>query len=200
MRFDHCTNEIRVMGAPATVPRRKLSVTDYHRMGEAGILHEDDRVELIQGELIEVAPIGSRHASMVSQLTYVLTQAAGTTAFLWAQNPIALPPDSEPQPDIALLKPRTDYYAGSLPGPEDVLLVIEVADTTLAYDRDVKLPLYAQHGIPEVWLFDVQAGSFSIYRDPSPQGYQRVLSPGKSEAVSLAMLPDFTIDLATIWG
>lgn len=187
------------MGAPATIPRRKLSLTDYHRMGEAGILREDDRIELIQGELIEMAPIGSRHASMVSHLTYVLADATGTTAFVWAQNPIALPPDSEPQPDIALLKPRTDRYAGSLPGPADVLLLVEVADTTLAYDRDVKLALYAQHGIPEVWIIDVQAGLLSIHRDPSPQSYQRVLSPGKTEAISLAMLPDVTIDLPTIW-
>lgn len=192
-------NDGRVMGAPATIPRRKLSLTDYHRMGEAGILREDDRIELIQGELIETAPIGSRHMATVNRLTHALIAAAGSNAIVSTQNPIALPPDSEPQPDIALLKPRTDYYAGSLPGPADVLLLIEVADTTLAYDRDVKLPLYAQHGIPEVWILDVQAGLLSIHRDPSPQRYERVLSPGKSEVVSLAMLPDVTIDLATIW-
>jgi Uma2 family endonuclease len=186
------------MGAPATIPRRKLSVTEYHRMGEAGILREDDRIELIQGELIEIAPIGSRHMATVTRLTHVLIAAVGSNAIVSTQNPIALPPDSEPQPDIALLKPRADYYAGSLPGPADVLLLIEVADTTLAYDRDVKLPLYAEHGIPEVWLFDVQRGSFSIHRDPAPQGYQRVLSPAERQAVSLAMLPDVMIDLVTI--
>jgi Uma2 family endonuclease len=187
------------MGAPATIPRRKLSLTDYHRMGEAGILRENDRIELIQGELIEMAPIGSRHMATVTRLTHALIAAVGSNAIVSTQNPIALPPDSEPQPDIALLEPRTDYYASSLPGPADVLLLIEVADTTLGYDRDVKLPLYAQHGIAEVWIFDVQGGSLSIHRDPSPQGYQRIVTPGRSDAVSLTMLPAVTIDLATIW-
>jgi Uma2 family endonuclease len=188
------------MGAPATVPRRKLSLTDFHRMGEAGILRENDRVELIQGELIEMAPIGSRHMATVTRLTRVLIEALGSNAIVSPQNPIALPPDSEPQPDIALLKPRTDYYEASLPEPPDVLLVIEVADTTLAYDRDVKLPLYAQQGIPEVWLIDLQGRSLSIYRDPSPQGFQQVLTPGRTERVSLTRLPGVTIDLAAIWS
>jgi Uma2 family endonuclease len=188
------------MGAPATIPRRKLSLADYHRMGEAGILREDDRVELIHGELIAMAPIGSRHAATVSRLTHVLIAAAGSNAIVSTQNPVALPPESEPQPDIALLKPRADYYAASLPGPSDVLLIIEVADTTLAYDRDIKLPLYAQHGIGEVWLIDLQRNALSIYRDPSPQGFLRVLTPGRDESMSLTTLPGVSIDLSALWS
>ena len=188
------------MGAPATVPRRKLSLTDFHRMGEAGILREDDRIELIYGELIEMAPIGSRHASYVSRLTHLLNEAVGSAAIVWTQNPVALPPDSEPQPDIALLKPSGDFYRAALPGPADVLLIIEVADTTLAYDRNVKLPLYAQYRIPEVWLFDLQTESLSIYRHPSSQGFQQVLAPARNERVSPELLPAINVDLITVWG
>jgi Uma2 family endonuclease len=177
------------MGAPATVPRRKLSLSEFHRMGDAAILRENDRVELIQGELIEMAPIGSRHAGKVNRLSNFLSRAVGSRAIVATQNPIMLPPDSELQPDVALLKPRADYYESSLPGPADVFLIIEVADATLAYDRDVKIPLYAQHAIPEIWLVDVQSGSLSIYRDPSPRGFQQVLIAAHTDTVSPAMVP-----------
>jgi Uma2 family endonuclease len=191
---------IRTMGAPATIPRRKLSISDYHRMGEAGILREDDRIELIHGELIEMAPIGSRHMATVTRLTHVLIAAVGSNAIVSTQNPISLPPDSEPQPDIALLKPRNDYYAESLPGPADVLLLIEVADTTLAYDRDVKLQLYGQHGITEVWLIDLQRSAIPIYRDPSPQCYRSVSAPGMDETIGTLALPHIRFDSGTLFG
>jgi Uma2 family endonuclease len=187
------------MGALDTIQRRKLTVDDFHRMGEAGILGEDDRIELIDGEMIEMAPIGSQHLGMVNRLVRLLNSAVRDTALLSPQNPVALPPLNEPQPDIALLKPRLDDYAGSAPVAADVFLLIEVADTTLAYDRDIKIPLYARHGVPEVWLFDLQGRSLSVHRDPGPNGYRQVLTPGTNETVSPVLLPHVKIDLAEVW-
>ncbi len=187
------------MGALENVQRRKLSLDEFHSMGAAGILKEDDRVELIEGEMIEMAPIGTRHLAKVNRLSRMLSLAAGKEAIVSTQNPIALPPQNEPQPDIALLKARADDYEVSLPTAADVLLVIEVADTTLAYDRDVKIPIYARHGIPEVWLFDVQGGSLYVHLDAAPDGYRRILTPGKNETVSPLLLPRVRIDLAEVW-
>ena len=187
------------MNAPVELRRRKLSIEQFQRMGEAGILREDERVELIRGELIEMAPIGSRHMGLVTRLMRMLVHAVANDAVVSTQNPVVLPPDTEPQPDITVLKPRADDYQESLPTATDVLLMIEVADTSLRYDRDVKLPIYAEYGIPELWLFDVQARAVSIYRDPAVQGYQRQLTPGKNEKISPARLPHVQIDLAEVW-
>jgi len=187
------------MGALETVQRRRLSLEEFHRMGSAGILGEDDRVELIDGDMIEMAPIGAQHLAMVNRLSRILTLAAGKEAIVSTQNPVALPPRNEPQPDIALLKPRPDDYAAGVPAAADVLLIIEVADTTLAYDRDVKIPLYARHSIAEAWLFDIQGGSLLVHRDPGPKGYQRVLTPTQKEIVSPLLMPTVSIDLAEVW-
>ncbi len=137
------------------VTRRRFTVHDYHRMGEAGILHEDDRVELIEGELVEMAAIGTRHLTCVNGLTRMLVRGVGDEAIVSVQNPVRLDEHSEPQPDLTVLRMRD--YRESLPVPEDVLLLIEVSDTTLAYDRGVKLPLYARSGIREVWIVDLRA-------------------------------------------
>jgi len=126
------------MAAPLV--RHRFTVEEYHRMGQAGILSEDDRVELIEGEIVEMAPVGSRHAACVKRLNALLSRRAGGRALVSVQDPIRLGEHSEPQPDLALLKPREDFYAAAHPGPEDVLLVIEVAETSLEYDREVKLP------------------------------------------------------------
>jgi Uma2 family endonuclease len=187
------------MGALESVQRRRLSLEEFHRMGSAGVLGEDDRVELIDGDMIEMAPIGAQHLAMVNRLSRMLTLAAGKEAIVSTQNPVALPPRNEPQPDIALLKPRPDDYAAGVPTAADVLLIIEVADTTLAYDRDVKIPIYARHAIAEVWLFDIQGGSLLVHRDPGPSGYQRVLTPTQKEVVSPLLVPAVSIDLAEVW-
>lgn len=173
--------------------RHRITVAEYHRMAEAGIFTEDDRVELIEGEIIDMAPIGSRHAGIVAKLGHILTRAVGETAIVWIQNPIALGSSSEPEPDVALLKPREDFYTASLPTGQDVLLVIEVSDTSSAYDRSVKVPLYARFGIPEVWLVDLPGGVIEVFQEPSPQGYRQIrkyypgeeLKPGLLPAVSL---------------
>ena len=130
--------------------RHRLTVQQYHHMGEAGILRQDARVELIQGELIDMTPIGSKHAGKVNRLQALLARALQDRAIITVRNPLILGTESEPQPDVMVLRSREDYYESSHPRPQDVLLLIEVADTSDRYDREVKLPLYARHGIPEV--------------------------------------------------
>ncbi len=142
----------------ARVTRRRFTVHEYHRMAEAGILHEDDRVELIEGELIEMAAIGTRHFTCVNGLARFLVQNVGDEAIVSVQNPVRLDEYGEPQPDLAVIRPRD--YRGSLPTPEDVMLLIEVSDTTLANDRDVKLPMYARKEIRE-------APTWTLMREPS---------------------------------
>ena len=168
-------------------------------MAQAGILAEDSRVELIQGELIDKAPIGSRHAWMVSVLVKTLVDAAGNTAIVSPQNPIALPPDSEPQPDIALLRPKVAGYGDALPGAADVLLLIEIADTTVEYDRTIKLQLYAAHDIAEVWLFDLRRGVVEVNLEPTAKGYRRRLERKNTEILSPSLLPTVNVTLAEIW-
>jgi Uma2 family endonuclease len=184
------------MGAPLTVPRHQLSISDYYKMVEVGILREDSRVELIEGELIEMAPIGGKHLWSVNALVAIFARQVGNKAIVSPQNPVVFPDKNAPQPDIALLRPD---YAGELPTASDVLLVIEIADTTLIYDRDTKIPLYARHGIPEAWLFDIQRQSLSIYLHPAAGGYQRLLSPGPSDTVSPSLLPNVEVKLSEIW-
>lgn len=169
-------------------------------MGRAGILTEDDRVELIDGELIDMAPIGSFHWSMVARLSTLLMRQAGDRAIVSAQSALSLPPDSEPQPDIAVLKARPDWYRDALPAARDVLLLVEVADTTLAYDRDIKLPLYARHGVPEVWLLDLQAERTEIHLDPGSHGYRKILRPDRAEVLSPTLLTDVQLSLHEIWS
>lgn len=182
------------------LPRRhKLTVTDYYRLAAAGSLSEDDRVELIDGEIIDMTPIGSRHASRVGYLTQLLINAVGERALVWTQNPARLGMYSEPQPDLMLLKPKTDFYASGHPMPEDVLLVIEVADTSLKYDRDTKVPLYARHGIPEVWLVDIENRRLTVYREPGQESYRTVIDPAPPGETPLSALKDVRIDLSDLF-
>ena len=180
--------------------RHLLSVHDFHRMGEAGILTGDHRIELIDGGLIDMAPIGSVHAGMVIRLSQWLTRALAGRALVSSQNPVRLDERSEPQPDIAILRNRGDFYQESHPGPGDVLLIIEIADSSLDYDRDVKVPLYARHGVPEVWLVDLNARRVSIYRRPEGGAYQEILRPGDAETVAPVLLPDLSLSLADFWS
>ena len=175
------------------VERVRFTVDDYHRMAEAGILSEDDRVELIDGEIVRMSPIGNRHAWCVRRLVQLLTRRTGDhEAIVDSQNPIRLGPYSEPQPDVVVLRFREDYYPEH-PTPTDVLLVIEVADTSLAYDRQVKLPLYAQAGIPEVWLVDLTGDAIERHSEPSEGGYRRVERVGRGETLVSLSLPSLTL-------
>ena len=154
--------------------RHLITVEAYHKMGEAGIFAPDERVELIEGGVIDIAPIGSEHAGTVNKLSNLLAYALQGRAIVAAQNPVVLGDHSEPQPDLAVLRFREDYYTQAHPGPEDILLLIEIADTTARYDREVKVPLYARHGIPEVWLIDLKEKRLEVYSGPERGEYRHV--------------------------
>ncbi len=181
--------------------RHRLNVDEYHRMGEAGILHEDDRVELIDGELIDMAPIGQDHAATVNRLTRALVMAFGEQAIVSVQNPVRLNRFNEPRPDFAVFRPRADFYAtGERPGPADTLLVIEVADSSLRYDRGVKLPLYARSGIPEVWIVDLRRRMVDVHRAPGEDGYATVETHGPDDTMTLVLAPEIAVGLRQILG
>jgi len=173
----------------------RLTVADYHRMGQVGIFSADDRVELIEGEIIDMAPIGSEHAGTVKFLANALRIAVGGRAIISVQDPIFLDRYSEPEPDVALLKPRNDFYRSAHPRPEDVLLIIEVADTTLRYDREIKAPLYARHGIPELWIVDLENRCLEVFRAPAEAVYQEVKGIERAGVLTPVALPDVSIDL-----
>ena len=161
-----------------------FSTDEYHRMSEAGILSEDVRVELIDGEIIKMSPIGSRHVGCVNRLNTLLNRRAGQAAIVSVQNPIRIDQYSEPQPDIALLKPHDDFYAQSLATADDVLLIIEVADSSVDYDRDIKVPLYARAGISETWLANLQQDRVEVYSQPVNGVYQKIQHVSRGESLS----------------
>ncbi len=174
--------------------RHLITVKVYHKMGEVGIFAHDERVELIEGEVIDMAPIGREHAGTVNKLTNLLAHALHGRAIVAAQNPVVLGDHSEPQPDLAVLRMREDYYSKAHPGPADILLLIEVADTTVRYDREVKVPLYARHGIPEVWLIDLKERRLEVYHGPVQGEYQHV-DYYRSGQVSPKGFPDIVVEL-----
>jgi Uma2 family endonuclease len=186
------------MGAPLSIPRRPISVSEYHKMVDAGVFHENDRIELIEGELIQMAPIGGPHMQLVNVLNRMLVQQIGEDGVVSPQNAVALEPDSEPEPDFVVLRPEW-LYRTDVPTAMDVLLIIEVSHSTLAYDRDVKVPLYAKHGIPEVWIFEALNRSVSIYREPARNSYRRLLTPDRTETISPLLLPNVKLSLRDVW-
>jgi len=180
--------------------RRSFTVEEYHRMAQAGILGEDDRVELIDGEIVKMAPIGSRHAACVDRLTQPLADHVRGRSIVRVQNPIRLGHHSEPQPDLALLKARPDFYAQGHPGPDDALLLVEVVETSAEVDRGVKVPLYARAGISEVWLVDLIEDRIEVYRQPTPQGYQQVQHLRRGECLAPLSFPDLVLVAESILG
>jgi len=187
------------MSAVFTPSRYKLSIEDYHKLGDAGILDEDSRIELIEGDLIEMAPIGVSHMRCVNRLNRLLIHAVGDAAIVSVQNPVTLPPRSEPQPDFALLRPGADS-ADHVPLAADVHLIVEVADTTLNYDRRTKLPLYARAGIIEVWIVDVQGQTIEAFSGPSDAGYGRSAVYRRGESVTPTQLPAATIRVDDVFA
>lgn len=182
----------------STVARRRFNVDEYYRMAEVGILGTDERVELIEGEIIEMAAIGSKHAGCVRRLTRFLVRAVGDRGLVSVQSPVRLSDLSEPEPDAAVLRPRQDDYSERHPGPSDVLLVIEVADATVAYDREEKALLYALAGITEYWLLNIQADEVEVYRRPSPDGYRDVRKHGRSGVLHPVASPGLEVPVAAI--
>jgi len=178
--------------------RRGLTVEAYYRLGETGALGEDARVELIEGAIIDMAPIGSAHAGTVNHLAFLLHQAVAQSAAVSVQAPLRLDRYSEPQPDLMLLEPRADFYRSARPGPAGVLLLVEVAESSLDYDRRVKLPLYARHGLPEVWLIDLAARALHVFREPAAEGYRRSAVAASLGDLSPARLPGVHLDLSAL--
>ena len=191
--------EPRLLTAYPWVTRRPTSVAEYYRMAEVGILSDRDRVELIEGDIVAMAPIGSYHHGTVNQLTHSLVRAVGERAIVSVQGPVHLDDFSEPEPDFALLKPRPDFYRDAHAQPEDVLLLIEVADTSLTYDRTVKRLLYARHAIPEFWIVDLTAAEVEICRDPRTDGYASVRRVGRADALEPVLLPGVRIPAVTLF-
>lgn len=182
------------------VAKRWFTVAEYNRMGETGILSAEDRVELIEGEIIEMSPIGRRHVACVGRLTNLFSKLLSERAIVWVQNPIVLNDYSEPQPDVALLRRRDDFYERSLPAPDDVLLVVEVADTTLEYDRQIKVPLYARAGIAEVWIVNLMDEQVEVYAQPASGAYQSQRQAGRGRSISSQATLNLTLSVDEILG
>ena len=189
----HTVPEVRERAA---MPYHRWSVEEYHQMARSGLLGETDHVELIEGELIDMAPIGSKHAFFVDRLAELLSSGPQAGYMVRVQNPVVLGERNEPQPDIALV--RRVNYIDRHPCPADILLIVEVSDTTLEYDRDVKLALYARHDIPEVWLLNVKAGELTVFREPAEGQYRLIRKPTAAEAVSPVLVAGVAISLAQV--
>lgn len=186
--------------AMAAVEPRRFTVQEYQRMGQTGILGEDDRVELIDGQIVRMTPIGPPHAGTVMALNALFSRLAGDSAVVSVQSPLVIGDFSEPEPDLVLVKPPLARYREAHPGPEDVLLVVEVAHTSGRYDREVKAPLYARAGIPEYWIVDVALGVVEMYRSPSGDRYARVIQMGPDDRVAASALPGVELSVSEILG
>jgi Uma2 family endonuclease len=181
------------------VRRHRLTVADYHRLGEARVLGEDDRVELLEGQLVDMAPIGPRHALAVDALTELLVMAAAGQAVVRVQNPIVLDDGSEPQPDFTLLRKPWHGYPDAHPRPPDVYLLIEVADSSLEFDLGAKLELYARAGIREFWVVDLTSNRVLVHRNPGDGSYGAISSIDMSGVLQVEALPGVTVAAAQIF-
>ena len=182
------------------VRTRRFPVAEYRRMVQAGILKEDDRVELIEGEIIEMVPIGPPHAVCVDRLSEAFHRLLLDRAVVRTQGPISLGPYSEPQPDLVLCRTPLRRYAEAHPGPEDLSLVIEVAETSVEEDRTRKMPLYARAGIREAWLVNLPAQTVEFYRTPGPDGYGSIRTFGRTQVLTPEAFPDITLAIDDILG
>lgn len=188
------------MSAVLEYPQRHaISAGEYLRIGEAGVFAPETRLELIEGEIVEMAPIGSPHAGTVMILNRFFSRAAGDSAIVLVQSPLILGDRSVPQPDLALLRPRADSYTRSHPTAADVLLAVEVADTTLAFDVGTKMPLYARAGVVEAWVVDLQERVVQVFRDPGASGYRTRFTVSGKETVSAVALPEVALLAATLF-
>jgi hypothetical protein len=176
---------------------RRFTIKEYEQMVETRVLAQDERVELIDGEIVEMSPIGDLHAAFLTNLTHLLVTAVRDQARVQVQGPVRIPPRSIPQPDVALLRPRSYKRKGGT--TDDVLLVIEVADTSLRYDRTVKMRLYARAGIPEYWIVDTNTEALEIYRSPSGERYADQLRPSRDELVGPPAFPEAALPIASIF-
>ena len=184
------------MAAPAR--HWRFTVDDYEQMGVTGIFHEDDRVELIEGEIYEMSPIGGPHVECINGLNMMFARSAPEGILVSIQNPVRIGDLSMPQPDVVVLRDRR--FSGKVPTSDDVLLIVEVSDTTLRYDRDVKMPLYAQAGVPEAWIAEVNREEIIAHRDPVGGEYQEIRTYVKGESLSPVHLPEIIVRVDDVFG
>jgi Uma2 family endonuclease len=177
-----------------------FTVESYHRLGELGVFHEDDRVELLDGQIVEMTPIGRRHAACVVRLSNWLARHTGTDTGVSVQNPLVLAERWEPQPDIVVLRRAAGFAGAWLPSSGEVLLMIEVADSSLERDREVKIPRYAEAGIPEAWLVDLASDTITVYRAPGPEGYSEIVTVTRGAVLRPLGLPGVTVAADEILG
>jgi len=180
--------------------RRLYTRADYRRMTREGLLREDDRVELIEGVIIPMSPTGSRHAGCVTRISSLLHRRLGRRAVIATQNPIVLNRWSEPEPDIAMLRQRADFYSERHPEPADILLLVEVADSSLLFDRRTKIPLYARARIQEVWLVDLVARKVEIHRQPAFRLYRDIAARGRGDRLAPLAFPRTYLSVSDILG
>jgi Uma2 family endonuclease len=178
--------------------RRRFTIEEFDLMGSRGVLDEDERVELLDGEICLMSPTGSMHAACVDKLLDLLAQQLPRTARLRVQNPLKLPPRSEPLPDLMVLRYRADYYAAGPPEPDDVLLLIEVSQSSLARDLRIKVPLYARGAVREVWVVDLDARQVLVHRRPVSGVYQDVSVASPGDMLRPALLPELELAVADI--
>ncbi len=183
---------------------KRFTIDEYHRLAELGFFTEDDRVELIRGEIIQMAAKGTPHTTCCSNLLEELAALVAGRAKLRCQDPIVLPSNSEPEPDFVIARKRADNYLSAHPNPSDILLVIEIADSTLKYDQEVKVPLYAEAGIPDYWIFNLVKNHLEAYSQPYQElqgnfGYsmKRIVLP--NQAIALPCFPDLSLDLSKVF-
>ena len=182
----------------ATVAPYRFTVDQYERMAEIGILTEDDHVELIEGEIIQMAAIGGNHRGCVNTLNALLVPPLIGIATVSIQSPVRLSSNSEPEPDVVVQ--RLDLPRSVIPGPDDVLLLIEVADSSRLYDHTRKMPLYARNGIVEAWLVDLVAGTIARHTEPTEEGYRQVTLHRRGDVISPAALPFLRLDVSEVLG
>lgn len=182
------------------VTRKRFTTDEYEQIIAAGVIGEDDRLELLEGEIVEMRPIGPSHSGCVLRLTELLYRMQAPDIMVRVQDPIRLDKFSVPQPDISVVHRRSDYYANSHPEPEDILLLIEVAESSLAYDRELKLPLYARAGIPEVWIVVPLGQVIEVYRSPEGSGYRDARQLRRGDFLTAINIPELNLTVATILG
>lgn len=191
------------MNAVFTPKRTRISTAMFHKMVDTGVLPINHRIELIEGELLEMAPIGAQHAALTARLTRLFNLAVGDSAIVSPGNPVDLGGFSTPQPDVMLLKYRPDFYASGIPTASDVLLVLEVSDSTLSFDQTDKQNLYSRYSVPEYWVIDVSGKRLLTFREPgvvAGQGYLRRLQFGVSDTVSPLAFPNLKLPVKDILG
>ena len=184
------------------VKRHRFTAEEYRAMAEAGVLGQDDSVELADGEIVDMAPIGTRHLACVAALNHLLVERSEGRWFVSVHNPVRLGERDEPQPDVSLLRNRPNPTAATPPGPEELLLVVKISDATLSYDKNVKLPLYARAGIPEAWMVGLQGRKVEVHTDPGEAagGYRTSRSFGAGERIVSETVDGLSVSVDEVLG